>query len=156
GTPGFSGADLAKLINEAALIATKAGSDAVGIADVEEARDRIILGKESKSKLMSPRELEVTAWHEAGHALVALLMPEVSEPLYKVTIIPRGFSLGSTHWLPERDKFLRTKDEMIANIMSSLGGRIAEEIVFNELSTGASSDFAAATDIARKMVTVYG
>lgn len=156
GTPGFSGADLANLINEAALFASKQGHERVLQKDFDEARDKIIMGKEMRSISMSPKELKITAFHEAGHALVRLLMPDVTDPLYKVTIIPRGSSLGSTHHLPEREKYSYTREEMLASIMSALGGRIAEEIVFNTLSTGASSDFKAATDIARKMVCSYG
>ncbi len=156
GTPGFSGADLANLINEAALFASKQGHERVLPKDFDEARDKIIMGKEMRSIGLSPKELKITAFHEAGHALVRLLMPDVTDPLYKVTIIPRGASLGSTHYLPEREKYTSTKEEMLASIMSALGGRIAEEIVFNTLSTGASSDFKVATDIARKMVCSYG
>jgi len=156
GTPGFSGADLASLINEAAIIASKADKLIVELADLDEARDKIIMGKQMRSVVMSPRELEITAYHEAGHAMVRLLMPEVTEPLFKVTILPRGSSLGATHWLPEREKYMTTKEEMLASIMSALGGRIAEEICFNVLATGASNDFQHATEIARRMVTVYG
>lgn len=156
GTPGFSGADLANLINEAALFASKKDQTHVLPVDLDEARDKIIMGKEMRSITMSAVELKITAFHEAGHALVRLLMPGLTEPLYKVTIMPRGSSLGATHFLPEREKYLSTKEEMLASIMSALGGRIAEEIVFNTLSTGASSDFKVATDIARKMVCVYG
>lgn len=156
GTPGFSGADLANLINEAALAASKKNQDRVFMADVDEARDKVIMGKEVRSMVFTPRELEMTAFHEAGHALITLLLPEVTEPLFKVTIIPRGSSLGSTHSLPEREKYTETKEELLANIMMALGGRIAEEMVFNALSSGASSDFKTATRIARKMVCVYG
>ena len=156
GTPGFSGADLASLINEGAILASKADKLIVEVADLDEARDKIIMGKQMRSVVMSPRELEIIAYHEAGHAIVRLLMPEVTEPLFKVTILPRGSSLGATHWLPECEKYMTTKEEMLASIMSALGGRIAEEIVFNVLGTGASGDFKHATEIARKMVTVYG
>lgn len=156
GTPGFSGADLANLINEAAISASKKNQEGVTIHDLDEARDKIILGKEMRSVVLSPKELKMTAYHEAGHAMVRLLMPDVTDPLFKVTIVPRGMSLGATHWLPEREKYVSSREEMIASIMSALGGRIAEEIFFNSLTTGASSDFVAATDIARRMVCDYG
>ncbi len=156
GTPGFSGADLANLINEAAILASKLGKEAVMVEDFEEARDKVLLGKESKSKILTPKELEVTAFHEAGHALVRLLLPEYSDPLYKVTIVPRGRALGVTHSMPEREKYTADKEEMLATIASALGGRVAEELVFNKLETGAASDFQKATDIARKMVCHFG
>lgn len=155
-TPGFTGADLAHLINEAAINASKSNQEQVMLHDFEEARDKIMLGKERKGVLLSEEELRITAFHEAGHALVRLLLPEDTEPLHKVTITPRGNALGVTHWLPEREKYLQTKEEMLASIMSALGGRIAEEIVFNKISTGASDDFQRATDIARGMVCYYG
>ncbi len=156
GTPGFSGADLANLINEAAIAASKKNQDVVTVADLDEARDKVILGKEMRSIVLSPKELKMTAYHEAGHALIRLLLPDVTEPLFKVTIVPRGMSLGATHWLPEREKYISTREEMVASIMSALGGRIAEEITFSALSTGASNDFAKATDMARSMVCDYG
>jgi cell division protease FtsH len=156
GTPGFSGADLANLINEAAIAASKKDQEAVSIADVDEARDKIILGKEMRSIVQTPKELKMTAYHEAGHALVRLLMPDDTDPIFKVTIVPRGMSLGATHYLPEREKYSATKEEMIAEIMAALGGRIAEELTFNVISTGASNDFEKATEIARKMVCHYG
>ncbi len=156
GTPGFSGADLANLINEAAIIASKSNQNTVTIQDFEEARDKIMLGKEVKSIMLTPEDRKVTAYHESGHALVRLMMPADSDPLHKVTIVPRGRALGVTHALPEREKYTRTKDEMIANIMSALGGRAAEELVFNKATTGAYSDFKAATQIARDMVCNYG
>jgi cell division protease FtsH len=155
-TPGFSGADLAHLINEAAIGASKANQDMVLIHDFEEARDKIMLGKTRKGVVLSENELRMTAFHEAGHALVRLMTPEDTEPLHKVTIIPRGEALGVTHWLPERDKYTKTKEEMIASIMSALGGRIAEELVFGKMSTGAYSDFKSATEIARNMVCNFG
>lgn len=156
GTPGFSGADLANLINEAAIIASKTDRDKIIIADFEEARDKITLGKERKTIILTERDREITAFHEAGHALVRLLIPDQTEPLHKVTIVPRGRALGVTHWLPERDKHTETKKEMVASIMSALGGRIAEEMQFDALTTGAYSDFNVATDIARKMICFYG
>lgn len=156
GTPGFTGADLANLINEAAINASKYDKDHVFIADFEEARDKIMLGKENKTIILSERERETIAFHEAGHALIRLLMPTVTDPLHKVTIIPRGQALGVTHHLPERDKHTVSKEEMIASIMAALGGRAAEELVYDRLETGAYSDFNVATDIARKMVCYYG
>jgi len=156
GTPGFSGAGLANLINEAILNAGKHNKEFATIEDFEEARDKIILGKERKSIAMTPDELKMTAYHEAGHALVTLMMPDVTHPLYKVTIMPRGMALGVTHSLPERDKYSETRDEMLAFIMMCLGGRIAEELIFKKLSSGAGSDFVQATEVARKMVCSYG
>ncbi len=156
GTPGFSGADLANLINEAAIIASKSNSENITIKDFEEARDKILLGKEVKTIVLSEDERKMTAFHESGHALIRLLMPESTDPLHKMTIIPRGRALGVTHFLPEREKYSRDKDEMIASIKAALGGRVAEELVFNKLSTGAYSDFQAATAIARDMVCRYG
>ena len=155
-TPRFSGADLAHLINDAAIGAAKANQDFVMIHDFEEARDKIMLGKQRKGVVFSEDELRMTAFHEAGHALVRLMQPESNEPLHKVTITPRGSALGVTHWLPEREKYMTTKEEMIGSIMAALGGRIAEELVFGKMSTGAYSDFQKATEIARSMVCHYG
>jgi len=156
GTPGFSGADLANIINEAAIIASKQNQDTVKIKDFEEARDKIILGKEIKTIILSDYERKVTAYHEAGHALVLLSLPAVTEPLHKVTIVPRGRSLGVTHWLPEKDRYQRTKEEMLASLRVALGGRAAEELVFDTVTTGASNDFQSATAIAHQMVCLYG
>jgi len=156
GTPGFSGADLANLVNEAAIHASKQKKVSVDIVDFEEARDVMILGKELKTLSLTPEDLKITAYHEAGHALVRLMLPKESDPLYKVTIIPRGQALGVTHSLPEREKYTSTKEEMLAQVQSALGGRIAEEIVFNKMTTGAYSDFKAATEIVRRMVCHYG
>jgi len=156
GTPGFSGADLANLINEAAIIASKTEKNEVGVVDLEEARDKIILGKEVKTMVQTKEDLEVTSFHESGHALLTLLQPEDSDPLHKVTIIPRGRALGVTHSFPEREKYTTTKREMIANLVSILGGRAAEELVFNKLTTGAGSDLVRASEIARNMVCSYG
>ncbi|MCF7899895.1 ATP-dependent zinc metalloprotease FtsH [Candidatus Babeliales bacterium] len=156
GTPGFSGADLANLINEATIIASKGNKEKVTIQDFEEARDKILLGKEIKTIVLTQKDREITAYHEAGHALVRLMMPNVMDPLHKVTIVPRGRALGVTHSMPEREKYNRNKEEMIASIKAALGGRVAEEIVFNELSTGAYSDFLTATDIVRDIVCRYG
>ncbi|MDP3889383.1 MAG: ATP-dependent zinc metalloprotease FtsH, partial [bacterium] len=157
GTPGFTGADLANLINEAAIIASKQlNQDQVTIKDFEEARDKILLGKEIKSIVLSEDERKITAYHESGHALIRLLMPEDTDPLHKVTIIPRGRALGVTHSLPEKEKYTTSKQEMLASIVAALGGRAAEELIFNKLTTGAYSDFKAASEIARNMVCNYG
>lgn len=156
GTPGFSGADLANLINEAAIIASKKNQERVNLDDFEEARDKIILGKEIKTIMLTEEDRKTTAFHEAGHALVRLLKPEIMDPLHKVTIVPRGRALGVTHSLPEREKYTTTKEEMIASVQAALGGRIAEEIQFGQLSTGAYSDFLTATDIVRDIVCRYG
>lgn len=156
GTPGFSGADLAQLVNEAALIATKKERDMVTMSDVEEARDKIMLGKELKSVMLSDQEKEMISYHEAGHALVRLLVPQYADPVHKVTIIPRGRALGVTHSLPEREKYLSTKEELFTLIMVCLGGRIAEQLTFGVLSSGASNDFEKASELARKMVCLYG
>jgi cell division protease FtsH len=156
GTPGFTGADLANLINEAAIIASKHNQEMITVNDFEEARDKILLGKERKSVLLTLEDRTITAFHEAGHALVRLLSPAHTDPLHKVTIIPRGGALGVTHYLPEKEKYITSKEEMLASIDAALGGRAAEELVFGKLTTGAYSDFKAATDIARKMVCYYG
>jgi cell division protease FtsH len=156
GTPGFSGADLANLINEAAIMASKRNDSAVASAHLEEARDKMLLGKEMKTVVLSDHEKAVTAYHEAGHALVTLLLPEHTDPLHKITIIPRGKAMGVTHFMPEREKYMRSREEMIASIMTSLGGRAAEQLVFNSLMTGAYTDFQNAMSIVHKMVYDYG
>ena len=156
GTPGFSGADLASLMNEAAITASKNNQDLVTLQDFEMARDKIVLGKEIKSMVRSKEELRVTAFHEAGHTILTLLQPEHSDPLHKVSIVPRGRSLGVTHSFPERDKYTVSKQEMEANMLTLMGGRAAEEITFNTITTGASRDFEMATGIARDMVCHYG
>jgi cell division protease FtsH len=157
GTPGFSGADLANLVNEAAFVATKKDhQESVLMEDFEEARDKIMLGKELKSIVLSEREKGITAYHEAGHALVGLLKPTHADPLHKVTIIPRGRALGVTHSLPEKEKYISTKEELFTLIMICLGGRVAEKLVFDVLSSGAGSDFEKASYWARKMVCDYG
>ncbi len=156
GTPGFSGASLENLVNEAAIIATKQNHEAVTIHDVEEARDKIILGKHRPTMQQTKKDLEMTAYHEAGHALVTLLNPEHTDPLHKITILPRGRALGVTHSLPERDKYSSVKEEMIADIMICAGGRAAEELVYGTVTTGASNDFEKATRYAYAMVCNYG
>ena len=158
GTPGFSGADLANIINEAAIIASKTNQDSIKIKDFEEARDKVILGKEIKTILLSDEEKKLTAYHEAGHALVLLNQPQDSEPLHKVTIIPRGRALGVTWWLPERDIYQETKREILASIRVAMGGRAAEDLVFNDqnVTSGCQNDFVKATELARRMVCLYG
>lgn len=157
GTPGFTGADLANLVNEAAIHASKQqDKKTVTIENFEEARDKAILGKERKSIIMSEKERLVTAYHEAGHALMILLNPEHSDPLHKITIVPRSGALGVTCWLPERDKYLETKEEQLASIITCFGGRVAEELKFNQITGGAANDFHKATNIARSMVYNQG
>jgi cell division protease FtsH len=157
GTPGFSGADLANLINEAALLAARKAKRVVGMLELEEAKDKVMMGAERRSMVMNEDEKRLTAYHEGGHALVMLHVPN-HEPLHKVTIIPRGRALGVTMWLPERDKYSMSKIELRAQIASLFGGRVAEEITFgpDKVTTGASDDIRRATDIARRMVTEYG
>ena len=155
GTPGFAGADIANLVNEAALIAARKGKDKIEMEDFEEAKDKILMGVERKSMLISDEEKRFIAYHEAGHALVAKLIPG-TDPVHKVTIIPRGMALGVTQQLPEEDRYLHTKDYLMKLITVLLGGRAAEEIVFKKQTTGAANDLERATDIARKMVCFYG
>lgn len=154
-TPGFSGADLENLLNEAALQAARSGRDTINQDDCEEAIDRVMMGPERKSRIIPEREREVTAYHEAGHALVARAIPE-ADPVRKVTILPRGMTLGVTSMIPEEDRYNHTREEMIANIAVLMGGRAAEELIFNEVTTGASNDIERATQTARDMVTRYG
>lgn len=155
-TTGFSGADLANLVNEAALLATRRQASEVAMQDFTLAIERIIAGLEKKNRLLNPREREIVAYHETGHALAALSLPG-SDPVYKISIIPRGIgALGYTMQRPTEDRFLMTKEELEYKIAVLLGGRAAEKLIFNHLSTGASDDIARATDIARSMVTRYG
>lgn len=156
GTPGFSGADLASLINEAAINASKNNQDTVTLDDFEMARDKILMGKEIKSIVQTKKELRETAYHEAGHALLMMLQPDSTDPLHKVTIVPRGQALGVTFTLPERDKYTVNKNEFEANIIYSMGGRAAEEIIFNTMTTGARNDIEVASRLARDMVCRYG
>jgi cell division protease FtsH len=156
GTPGFSGADLANIINEAAIIASKKNQESVTVADFEEARDKILLGKELKTVMLSEDERRLTAYHEAGHAMIGLLLPDSTDPLHKVTIIPRGRALGVTHSLPEREKYTKTRNEMVAAVKVALGGRVAEELIFDTVTTGAYSDFIKATEVVRNMVCRFG
>lgn len=157
GTPGFSGADLANLVNEAALLAARRSKRVVTMSELEAAKDKVMMGAERRSMVMTDKEKELTAYHEGGHALVALFMPN-SDPLHKVTIIPRGRALGVTMSLPERDRLSWSKEEMEARLAMTYGGRIAEEIVFGpeRVTTGASNDIMQATRLARAMVTEYG
>jgi len=157
GTPGFSGADLANLVNEAALMAARANKTAVGMTELEAAKDKVMMGAERRSMAMTDEEKNLTAYHEAGHALVGLCVPQ-SDPLHKVTIIPRGRALGLTMSLPERDKYGMTLTEMTSRLAILFGGRIAEEIIFGKenVTTGASSDIQQATALARRMVTEFG
>jgi len=154
-TPGFSGADLAAIINEAAIGATLAGQDAVGMEDLEEARDKVMWGRAKRSRVMDEADRKVTAYHESGHALVAKLDPDC-EALHKVTIVPRGMSLGATMMLPERDRYNYTKRQLMGQLRVNLAGRIAEQIFTDDLSTGAGGDVQIATDLARRMVCEWG
>jgi cell division protease FtsH len=157
GTPGFSGADLANLVNEAALMAARRGKRSVAMAEFEHAKDKVMMGAERRSMVMTEEEKTLTAYHEAGHAL-CMLYVEAHEPLHKVTIIPRGRALGVTMFLPERDKYSQSKQEIKAMMASLFGGRVAEELVFGEdkVTTGAADDIRRATSLARRMVTEFG
>jgi cell division protease FtsH len=155
GTPGFSGADLANLVNEAALFAARRNGRVVEMGDFEKAKDKIMMGPERKSMVMPEEERRNTAYHEAGHALVARLMPK-TDPVHKVTVIPRGRALGVTMQLPEGDRYSMDKERMLSTISVLFGGRIAEEVFMNQMTTGASNDFERATAIARDMVMRYG
>ena len=155
GTPGFSGADLANLVNEAALFAARRNSRVVDMNDFELAKDKIMMGAERKSMVMTEDEKRNTAYHESGHALVAKLMPK-SDPVHKVTIIPRGRALGVTMQLPEEDHYAYDKQYLLTRIAILFGGRIAEEVFMHQMTTGASNDFERATQMARDMVTRYG
>ena len=155
GTPGFSGADLANLVNEAALFAGRRNKTKVDQSDFEDAKDKIYMGPERRSMVMHEDEKRATAYHESGHAVVASLLPN-TDPVHKVTIVPRGRALGVTWQLPERDRISLYKDQMLNNIAVLFGGRIAEDIFLGRVSTGASNDFERATSIARDMVTRYG
>ncbi|MGB1541714.1 MAG: ATP-dependent zinc metalloprotease FtsH, partial [Cycloclasticus sp.] len=157
GTPGFSGADLANLVNEAALFAARADKKLVDMNDMENAKDKVLMGAERRSMVMSEEEKRCTAYHEAGHAIVGRLVPE-HDPVYKVTIIPRGRALGVTMFLPERDQISVSKQKLESQLSSLYGGRIAEEIIFGEeaVTTGASNDIERASAIARNMVTQWG
>jgi cell division protease FtsH len=155
-TPGFVGADLANLVNEAALTAARRDADEVTMAHFQEAADRIIGGLEKKNRVMSQKEKEIVAYHESGHALVAMLLPE-TDPVSKISIIPRGIAaLGYTQQLPTEDRYLMTRHELLERLQVLLGGRVAEEVIFDDISTGAQNDLQRASDIARTMVMEYG
>lgn len=154
-TPGFTGADLANALNEAALLAARRSRTKVAMSDIEEALDRVIAGPQRKSRVMDKEEREVIAYHEAGHAIIGELL-EHCDPIHKVTILPRGMSLGSTWSLPENDKYLISQEELIDDITALLGGRVAEEVVYGRVWTGASNDLERVTRIARAMVCEFG
>src|SRR5690606_5662429 len=157
GTPFFSGADLANLVNEAALFAARANKRTVTMDEFERAKDKIMMGAERKSMVMDENEKKLTAYHEAGHAIVGLNVPD-HDPVYKVTIIPRGRALGVTMFLPEADRYSTSKRRLESRIATLFGGRVAEEIIFgtDSVTTGASNDIERATEIARNMVTKWG
>jgi len=157
GTPGFSGADLANLVNEAALFAARANKRLVDMEDLEKAKDKIMMGTERRSMVMSEDEKKLTAYHEAGHAIVGRSMPS-HDPVYKVSIIPRGRALGVTMFLPEADRYSHSKEFLESQLCSLFGGRIAEELVFgaDKVTTGASNDIMRSTELARNMVTRWG
>ncbi len=154
-TVGFTGADLANMLNEGALLAARRNHSKISQPDLEEALDRVIMGPQRKSRVFNAKEKEVIAYHEAGHAVIGEIL-DFSDPIHKVTILPRGMSLGSTWHMPEQDKFLVTEQELLDDITSLLGGRVAEEMVFSEITTGASNDLQRVTSIARAMVMDYG
>ena len=154
-TPGFTGADLANVINEAALLAARWGRPSIGMKEIEEAIDRVMAGPERKTRVMSEREKRMIAYHEGGHALVAHVLPN-TDPVHKISVIPRGRALGYTLTLPEQDKFLATREELVDELAMLLGGRVAEELVVGDITTGAANDIERATKIARQMVTEYG
>jgi cell division protease FtsH len=155
GTPGFSGADLANLVNEAALIAARTGRSMVANADLDAARDKVLMGVERKSVVMSEHERVTCAYHEAGHAVVAALLPD-ADPLHKVTIIPRGRALGVTMQLPEADRYSHSKPYIEAQLAILMAGRVAEELCLRQMTSGASNDIERATELARKMVCELG
>jgi cell division protease FtsH len=157
GTPGMSGADLANLVNEAALLAARRGRDKVFMEDLEDAKDKVMLGAERKSLVLSEKERELTAYHEAGHAVVALRTPGL-DPVHKITIVPRGRALGITASLPEEDRHSYSKDYLLSNLAMLYGGRAAEELIFGpeKITTGAGNDIERATAMARRMVTQFG
>jgi cell division protease FtsH len=155
-TPGFVGADLANIINEAALLAARNNKEIVESADFDEAIDRVVAGLQKKSRVMNAQEKEIVAFHESGHAIVAESV-EHADPVHKISIIPRGIAaLGYTQQLPTEDRYLLTRSELTDRLAVLLGGRVAEELVFNEISTGAQNDLQRASDIARAMVAEYG
>ncbi len=154
-TPGFSGADLANTVNEAALLAARRNKKKVTASELDEAIDRVVAGPQRRSRILGPKDRELTAFHEAGHALLAKVIPG-ADPPHKVTILPRGMALGYVMFAPPEDRYTYTRQEILARITVGLGGRVAEEIVYGEVTTGAQNDFEVATEQARKMVTEYG
>jgi len=155
GTPGFTGADLENMVNEAALLAARKGKKQVTMAFLDEAKDKVMMGAERRSMIITEKEKEITAYHEAGHALVALLLPD-TDPVHKITIIPRGQALGLTQQLPTSDKYTHARSYLLNNLRIFLGGRVAEEIIFHEITTGAGNDIERASGLARKMVCEWG
>jgi len=155
GTPGFVGADLENLVNEAALLAARQDKDAVSMMDFELAKDKVLMGSERRSMVMSEQERRTAAWHESGHTLVGMLV-EGNDAVHKVSIIPRGAALGVTMFLPTEDRHLMTRKQALARIAMALGGRVAEEVAFKEVTTGAQDDIKRATRLARGMVCEHG
>jgi cell division protease FtsH len=155
GTPGMSGADLANMVNEAALLAARRNRKKVTMADLQDAKDKVMLGLERKSLVMTEEERRSTAYHESGHALVAWLLPG-SDPVDKITIIPRGRALGITSYLPREERYSRSKEDLIRSLCMLMGGRAAEYLIFNHLTTGAANDIERATSLARRMVCELG
>jgi cell division protease FtsH len=155
GTPGFTGADLANLVNEAALLAARHDKDQIEMSEMEEAIDRVIAGPERRTRLISDKEKDITAFHESGHAIVGALTSG-ADPVHKVTIVPRGQALGVTMSLPEQDRFMMSRKQLTAQLAMMLGGRAAERVIFDEVTTGASNDLERVTQLARQMVTKYG
>jgi len=155
GTPGFSGADLSNMVNEGALLAARKNKDKVDMSDLESAKDKVMMGAERRSMVMTDEEKRNTAYHEAGHALVARLVPG-ADPVHKVTIIPRGRALGVTQQIPESDKYTYSKENMLARITVLLGGRASEELIFDQMTTGAGNDIERSTELARKMICEWG
>ena len=155
GTPGFTGADLANLVNEAALLAARHDKEEISMHEMEEAVDRVIAGPERKTRIISEKEKEITAYHEAGHAVVGALLPD-ADPVYKISIIPRGQALGVTMSLPTEDRFMMSRSQLMAQLAMMLGGRAAESVTYDEITTGASNDLERVTQTAKQMVTRYG
>jgi cell division protease FtsH len=155
GTPGFSGADLENLVNEAAILAARRDSRVITQADLLESTDKVRYGPERRSRVLPQQELEITAYHEAGHAVVSHYLPDI-DPIHKITIVPRGVSGGMTSFLPENDKYLRSRTRFEQELAVALGGRAAEEVVFGEVSTGSADDLERVTRTARDMVTRFG
>jgi len=155
GTPGLAGADLENMINEAALLAARRNQSEINMVDFEEAKDKVMMGTERRSLVISDREKKVTAYHESGHVLVSWFLPD-TDPIHKVTVIPRGRALGLTHSLPEDDRYNETKEQLEQRMAMMMGGRAAEEMIFGRITTGATGDIGMATDLARKMVCAWG